>query len=227
MIINKKTLWLTLISGLIFLAFLASIFLINFHIIQKSSPYIFSDYHTLPNLQSPQPVAIVLGALVHSNGQMSDMLTDRVAQAITLYRAQKIQKILVSGDHGQVHYDEVNVMKNFLLIQGVLPTDIFLDHAGFDTYDSLYRAHHIFGIDSAVIITQEFHLSRAVYIGRSLGMNVSGLIADRYIYAGIERNQFREILARVKAYLNVNFHSQPKYLGPPIPITGDSRLSWD
>ena len=140
---------------------------------------------------------------------------------------EKVSKILVSGDHGTVEYDEVNTVKAYLLENGVQPENIFLDHAGFDTYDSIYRAKEIFEVESVVIVTQEFHLPRAVYIGNSLGIETHGYIADRQPYVAAIWNSFRESLARIKAFLNVTLNSKPKYLGEPIPITGDGTLSWD
>jgi len=171
--------------------------------------------------------ALVLGARVWNNGDMSDIFKDRVITAINLYEDDKVEKILVSGDHGQDNYDEVNAAKRYLLEQGVNPEDIFLDHAGFDTYDSLYRAKEIFQVDSLVVVTQDFHLDRALYIADNLNMDAVGVSADRHKYVGENYRNRREKLATIKAYLNVMFKVKPKFLGSAIPITGDSRLSWD
>lgn len=192
-------------------------------ILGKSNDFIFDDIDNVPEAQT----AIILGAKVHEDGTMSDMLYDRVMTAIDLYNGGKVEKILISGDHGRIAYDEVGTVKDFLLKKGVKKQDIFIDHAGFDTYDSMYRARDIFKIDSAIVVTQEFHLNRAVYIGKSLGLNVYGMKADRHIYLGMEMNIFREYFARVKAFFNVLFNSKPKFLGEEIPITGDSSRSWD
>lgn len=172
-------------------------------------------------------VVLILGAKVYSQGSMSGMLQDRVETAIDLYQSNQVEKILVSGDHGQDNYDEVNAVKKYLLEKGVSRSDIFLDHAGFDTYDSLYRAKEIFQVRSLIISTQNFHLPRAVYIGRELGVETYGISADRHLYTNVNYNEFREIFSKVKAFLDVNLNAKPKFLGEKIPISGDSEKSWD
>lgn len=211
-----------LFLGIIFV-FLLAFYLINVSILRTSQPFLYDSVEDVPLAEA----AIILGAKVFPDGRMSDMLTDRTLTALELYESGKVQKILASGDHGQTEYDEVNAIKNFLLDKGVKPEDLFMDHAGFDTYDSLYRARDIFGIRSAVVVTQTFHLPRAVYIGRSLDIDVYGMKADRQPYLFAKRNAIREKLASIKAFLNILFHSKPTFLGEPIPIQGDGRLSWD
>lgn len=211
------------ISFFVFLFVLLGTFFIYQFVADASSGFLYSDIQKIPQKQ----VALVLGAKVKSSGAMSDILKDRVATALDLYRAKKVSKILVSGDHGEEEYDEVNAMKDFLLKEKVRPEDLFLDHAGFDTYDSVYRAREIFQVDSLIVVTQEFHLVRAVYIARSLGIDAVGMAADRQKYLGMARNELREIPARVKAFLDVAFGSKPKFLGEKIPITGESGKSWD
>jgi len=203
--------------GLIF------IMAVHTYIDLKSEAYIYSDIKDLPDAQ----VALVLGALVNSEGELSDILKDRVDTALELYDAKKVQKFLLSGDHGRYTYDEVNAMKDYLLEKGIPKEDIFLDHAGFDTYDSIYRAKEIFEVESMIIVTQKFHLPRAIYIARSLGLENYGIIADKHKYLKAVYNERREFLAQIKAFYNVIFHSKPEFLGDLIPITGDSSLSWD
>ena len=147
------------------------------------------------------------------------MTKDRAEPAIELYQRKKVQKILISGDHGTNNYDEVNTIKDFLLKQGIPGEDIFLDHAGFDTYDSLYRAKEIFQVSSVIVVTQRFHITRAVYIGQSLGVETTGIAADKQDYGHVECVEFREKIARVKAFLDVVFHSKPKFLGEAIPAS--------
>jgi len=216
---KKKMLVSALILLLGFLIFLA----INFYIPKVSSSKIFEEIDDVPEAQT----ALILGAKVYSDGTLSDVLADRTIKGIELYKNGKVSKILVSGDHGRTEYDEVNAIKEYLLSNGVLGDDIFLDHAGFDTYDSLYRAREIFEVESLVIVTQEFHLPRAVYIGNALNIETYGYVADRQSYLADSRNRMRESLARIKAFGNVTFKSKPKFLGDAIPITGDSSLSWD
>lgn len=197
--------------------------LVNVYIIKQGKKNIYKHINDVPQAQA----VIILGALVYKDGSLSPILKDRVLCAMELYDQGKVEKFLVSGDHGREYYDEVNAIKDYLLANGIPAEDIFLDHAGFDTYDSLYRARAIFQIDSLVIATQEFHLSRSVYIADSLGLQVSGLAADRQQYYGMVWNQSREVLSRFKAFINVMLIFPPKYLGDVIPITGDSSLSWD
>jgi vancomycin permeability regulator SanA len=198
------------------------IIVINLNMVNFSKKY----ERNIENLPDAQCV-IILGAKVYPDGTLSDMLRDRADTAIEVYKSGKAKKILVSADHGQKKYDEVNAIKNYLLTKSIPKEDIFLDHAGFDTYSSLYRAKEIFDVTSAIVTTQNFHLSRAVYIGNSLGIKTYGLSADTERYPGIFYNQLREVPARLKAYVNVLFKTKPKYLGNKIPITGNSDASWD
>ena len=197
--------------------------LINLSINSQSKDLIYTNIDDIPEAKT----AIILGAKVYDSGRMSDMLHDRVVTGVELYQNGKVEKLLISGDHGQKEYDEVNTIKEYLLSAGIPKEDIFLDHAGFDTYDSMYRAKEIFQIDSAIIVTQEFHLPRSVYIGKKLGLDVYGMVADKQPYLYMGRNNIRESIAKVKAFFNVLFNSKPTYLGEQIPITGDSSLSWD
>ncbi|MFH1253696.1 MAG: ElyC/SanA/YdcF family protein [Candidatus Uhrbacteria bacterium] len=166
----------------------------------------------------PEKVVIVLGASVLSSGQPSDMLADRLLTALEIYQAGKAEKFLLSGDHGQVDYNEVDTMKNFLVAKGVPEGDIVLDHAGFDTFDTMVRAHEVFLLDSAIVVTQKYHLPRALYLGQTADMEVFGVAADRQTYIKMPYFIFREYLARVKAVLEVWFQAEPKYLGETIPI---------
>lgn len=165
--------------------------------------------------------ALIPGAAVFPSGALSPIFLDRVDAALSLYEAKKVKKILVSGDNSTVTHNEVNPVRLYLLDHGVLDQDIFLDHAGFDTYSSMYRARDIFGVTSMLITTQSFHLPRAVFIARTLGVDARGMRAD--VGTVLFRNYLREILANEKAVLNLFFHTKPKYLGEKIPITGDGR----
>jgi SanA protein len=173
------------------------------------------------------PVGVVLGARVIGAKQVSAIYADRLQTGADLYKAGKIKKILVSGDHGQPNYDEVNAGKDYLLAQGVPKSDIFLDHAGFDTYNSMYRAHKIFGVDKALIVTQNFHLPRALYLGHALGIDVLGCRADKQEYQGMANLKFREIFARVKAWLDIFCKASPKYLGETYDMAGNGEQTWD
>ena len=173
------------------------------------------------------PVVIVLGAKVKADGEPSDILRDRLLTAIDVYRAGSADKIFVSGDDGQVEYDEVNAMRLYLLAASVDPDDIFLDHAGFDTYDTMIRANKVFGVTKAIVVTQAYHLPRALYLADAFGIEVQGVAADKQTYRGILRYKARELLADVKAVVDVVLQSSPHFLGDVIDITGDGQVTWD
>jgi len=202
---------------------LAFVVAANLWVLYSLPSLVYEKAGDVPKVQ----VALILGARVFSDGRMSHMMQDRADAGLELYRAGKVRKIIMSGDHGTKTYDEVNTVKNYLLENGVSPADLFLDHAGFDTYDSLYRARDIFGAYSLVVVTQKFHLPRALYIGRSLGLEVYGYPADKRQYQGMFWNETREVAARTKAFLEVSLGAKPKFLGEKISVEGDSALSWD
>ncbi len=164
-------------------------------------------------------ILFVLGAGVLRDGSLSPILVDRVEAAIRLYVGHKVQKILVTGDNSSIYHNEVNPVRNYLLKNNIPDQDIFLDHAGFDTYSSMYRARDVFQVKSMIIVTQSFHLPRAVFLARALGIEAYGMNADNGNYK--ISNYVREIFADVKAVIDLVFHRSPKYLGDEIPITGD------
>jgi SanA protein len=170
-------------------------------------------------------VCIVPGARVYPDGRLSHIYYDRLMTAAELYRAGRVRRILVSADHRRTHYDESNAGKNFLLRQGIPARDIFTDHAGFDTYDTMIRAKRVFMVNDAVVATQRYHLYRSVYLGRALGMQVRGVIADRRGYQRMRYYRFRELFANIKAFRDIVLHADPRFYGAPIPITGDSSAS--
>ena len=179
--------------------------------------YIYNDATKAPDAE----VALIPGAAVLEDGALSPIFIDRVDMAIKLYEAKKVSKILVSGDNSTVIHNEVNPVRLYLISKGVPDQDIFLDHAGFDTYSTMYRARDIFGVSSVLITTQSFHLPRAVFIARQLGIKAYGLNAD--VGHILFRNYVREMLADEKAVLDLMFNRKPKYLGDKIPIIGDGR----
>ena len=173
------------------------------------------------------PIAIIFGAKVKDDGTPSDILRDRLLTGIDLYDRHVVAKLLLSGDDGQIAYDEVNAMREFVVDRGVAPSDVFLDHAGFDTFDSVVRASRVFGVTRAILVTQDYHLPRALYLASAFGISVQGVSADRQTYRGILRYELREFLADVKAVFDVVLHVSPKYLGEPVDTTGDGRVTWD
>lgn len=169
-------------------------------------------------------VAIVLGASVIGTSTLSVVLRERADTAIELYNKHKVAKILVSGDNSDVTHNEVDPVGKYLVSKGVPKTAIFLDHAGFDTYSSMYRASSVFLVESIIIVTQPFHLKRAIFIARQIGMDAYGVPASNsgsYIF-----NTLREIPATFKAVYDVMTRRQPKYTGPIYPVWGSSLPTW-
>src|SRR3989344_3077272 len=181
--------------------------------------YITTTVDSVPRTE----VALVLGASVY-RGKPSPVLAERADVAVALYRANKASKILVTGDNGALSYDEVTPVRKYLLGAGIPSQDIFLDHAGFDTYSSMYRAREVFLARSLTIVTQDFHLPRALWIARHLGLEAFGVVAEGGEHS--PNDYVREIPASIKAILNVMTERQPKYLGPTIPLSGNGEETW-
>jgi len=170
-------------------------------------------------------VAIVPGALVKPDGNMSAMLRDRIAGAVALYRAGTVTRILVSGDHHRLGYDETDTMRDAVLAAGVPAEAVFTDYAGFDTWSTMQRARQVFDVRSAVIVTQGFHAARAVDLGLAAGIATQGLtVGGSYGRKGRE-SSVREVLARVKGLGEATFRPAV-VLGPELPITGAGPRSW-
>jgi vancomycin permeability regulator SanA len=169
--------------------------------------------------------ALVLGAGVRDDGTPSDILKDRLEEGLALYRSGRVKKLLVSGDHRAAEYDEPNTMRTFLESRGVPPEYIFMDHAGVDTYSSIWRARHVFGAKRIVVVTQRFHLPRAVWCARGLGMEAEGRAADRRRYRGFVWHQLREVVSRTKAFVDVELSRTPRHGGAPIDLSADGRVT--
>ena len=209
----------------IFLVILTLIFLgINLHVklLTKKQIIEAQDASKLDNIDC----IVVLGAGVWGD-KPSPMLEDRLMQAIELYKNNVSSKLIMSGDHGKVEYDEVNIMKNFAIEQGVPSEDIFMDHAGFSSYDSIYRAKAIFDAKKVVVVTQKYHLYRALYIANSLGIEAYGVGSDPRKYIGATYREIREILARNKDFVKCIFKPKPTYLGETIPVSGSGDMTND
>lgn len=170
---------------------------------------------------------LVLGCWVNEHGQPSAMLYDRLTRGIELYDLGAAPKLLMSGDHGQVGYDEVASMKQFAVDREIASEDVFMDHAGFSTYESIYRARDIFQADKILIVSQEYHLYRALYIADQLGVEAYGVSSDYRAYAGQGYRECREILARAKDCFLCIFQPEPTFLGDAIPIFGDGNVTND
>ena len=204
--------------------FILIVFSINLYVKLSTKKQILTnnDYSSLQNIDC----IIVLGAGIWGD-KPSPMLEDRLLQAIDLYKKGVASKIIMSGDHGKAEYDEVNVMKKFAIEKGIPSEDIFMDHAGFSSYESIYRAKDIFEAKKVVVVTQEYHLYRALYIANSLGLEAYGVGADPRQYVGALYRELREILARNKDFVKCLYKPEPTYLGETIPVSGSGDLTND
>ena len=191
---------------------------INFYVVGMANKRMIkdNDYSSLKNVDC----ILILGAGIWGD-KPSPMLQDRLDEGVKLYKEGIASKIIMSGDHGREEYDEVNIMKEYAIEQGVPSEDIFMDHAGFSTYESIYRAKEIFDADNIVIVTQEYHLYRALYIAEKLDINAYGVNSDPRKYSGQTFRELREILARNKDFINCIIKPEPTYLGESIPVSGD------
>jgi len=178
-----------------------------------------SSIYTLEEVPSAR-VALVLGARVYPDGRLSPMLADRVDTAIALYRAGKVEKLLMSGDNSHADYNEPGAMMAYAIRQGVPAEDIQPDYGGRRTYDSCYRARHIFQVEEAIVVTQEFHLPRALFLCQNLGVAAVGVAADRRLYhpRSIAWSEARETPATLAALLDIIRRAPPPVLGDPIPL---------
>ena len=168
---------------------------------------------------------IVLGCQVKDDGSLSHMLRDRLIRALEVYETGAAPKLLMSGDHGREDYDEVGAMKNYAIENGVPSEDVFMDHAGFSTYESVYRAKEIFQADKVIIVTQEYHLYRALYIAEQFGIEAYGVPSDLNTYGAQYIRDIREILARCKDWMMCILKPAPAHLGESIPISGNGDLT--
>ncbi len=170
---------------------------------------------------------LVLGCRVHEDGSPSLMLADRLEKGIELYESGASARLLMSGDHRRSEYDEVNTMKAFAVEQGVPSEAVFMDHAGFSTYDSIYRAKDVFQAEKIIVVSQEYHLSRALYIAERLGLDAYGVAAADISYQGATYRSLREAAARGKDFLLAWVQPQPKFLGEAVPVSGNGDLTND
>lgn len=170
---------------------------------------------------------MVLGCGLRKDGEPTQMLRDRLDKGIALYQAGAAPKLLMSGDHGRIQYDEVNKMKEYAMERGVSSGDVFMDHAGFSTYESMYRAQEIFQAERMIVVTQRYHLYRAVYDAGHMGIETVGVPAKEVRYGGQKMRDLREILARNKDIVTCLVKPEPTYLGEAIPVSGDGNVTND
>jgi SanA protein len=194
---------------------------VNIAVKYYANRYCYSYPKNLPD----SPVAIVFGAGLYRNNQPSNYLKDRLDKGIELYEMGKVKKLLLSGDNGRDEYDEITVMKEYCTQHKVDSADIYLDYAGFDTYSTIYRAKNIFKIDSAILISQNYHLDRAIMLGRQKGLTVFGAVADKQKYGSLRRNKAREYLAVIKSIIDLKRNRKPRFLGETVDIRGISNYT--
>lgn len=224
---KKKPYFLKLLSALLILGLVGGIgiLVLNGIVIGSTNSQLLSqeDAAKLTDVDC----ILILGCAVKADGQPSHMLEDRLKRGVALYKAGATTKLLMSGDHGQAYYDEVSVMKQFAVDADIPGEDVFMDHAGFSTYESIYRAKEIFQAEKIIIVTQKYHLYRALYIAKQFGLEAYGVDADYRTYSGQTARDLREILARVKDWANCIVKPEPTYLGDAIPIWGSGDLTND
>lgn len=222
---EKNMLKILIIIILILCALIGIMMLsINFYVVNKTKSKIVTEKQA-KELENVDCI-LVLGAGIWGD-KPSPMLEDRLLQGITLYNNQTSSKIIMSGDHGKEEYDEVNVMKDFAIEKGVKSEDIFMDHAGFSTYDSVYRAKEIFKAQKIIIVTQKYHLHRALYVAEKLGIEAYGVASDPREYRGQVVRGLREVLARDKDFFKCIIKPEPTYLGDTIPVSGNGDATND
>lgn len=219
----KKFKLLIVIATVLLILGILTVFGINQYVKVVASKTIEQEAKNVPKADA----ILVLGCQVMEDGSLSLMLKDRLDKAVELYKEGIADKIIVSGDHGNKEYDEVNAMKSYLMENEIPSENIFMDHAGFSTYESLYRAQYIFEVEKLVVVTQEYHLYRAVYIGNKLGIETYGVPAAKTLYYGQTSREIREILARNKDFVKCIFKLKPTYLGESIPVSGNGDLTND
>lgn len=170
---------------------------------------------------------LVLGCGLNQDGTPSPMLGDRLQVGTRLYEEGASARLLMSGDHGREDYDEVNAMKTYAVDRGIPSENIFMDHAGFSTYESIYRARDVFKAKKIILVSQKYHLYRGLYIARALGLDAYGVAADMQSYAGQKYYETREVVARVKDFLTSIFKPRPTFLGEAIPVNGNGDITND
>ena len=217
----KKLILVLLILGI---SLSIIVFTINYHVTASTKNQVLKngEYSSLEDIDC----ILVLGAGVWGD-KPSPILEDRLLEGIKLYEEGISPKIMMTGDNGTNGYDEVNVMKNYAIEKGVPSEDIFMDHAGFSTYESVYRAKAVFEARRVIIVTQEYHLYRALYIANQLGLEAYGVPSNQRQYVGALYREVREVLARNKDFVQSIFKPKPTYLGEVIPIFGDGNLTND
>ena len=216
----KLTFIIFIIIGIITVS---GVFMVNWFVKLSTKDKIIENYTNIKDADA----ILILGCQVKPDGSLSLMLKDRLDKGIELYKSGVAPKVIVSVDHGRDDYDEVNAMKKYMIQNEVPSEDIFMDHAGFNTYDSMYRAKNIFNVNRCVVVTQKYHLYRSIYIGKALGMETCGVPAQNIKYVGQFGRDIREVLARDKDVVKCIFKPQATYMGDTIPVSNNGDITND
>lgn len=219
MLFVKVCLTLAMITGICILG-------ISTYMVMSEKKHVV-NMDTLSKNKMTADAIVVLGAGVRPDGSLSPMLEERLNTGIELYNQGVADCILMSGDHGTKGYDEVNAMKAYAIEKGIPSERIFMDHAGFSTYETMYRAKEIFKVEKVVVVTQEYHMYRSLYIANKLGIEADGVPCDTRQYKGAFYRGVREVLARNKDFVTVIFKPEPTYLGEAIPVSSDGNITND
>ena len=222
---KKVTKRVLLVLSLIIATIVVGVIGVNVFVMAVTSRRIISEEEA--SSKKDIDCIIVLGAGVKADGTPSLMLRDRLDKAAELYKAGVSDVILVSGDHRSQYYDEVNTMKNYLIENGVPSECKFMDHAGLSTYDSMYRVAHIFGVESAVIVTQKYHMYRALYDADSMGIDAYGVCAKEVTYNGQTYRDLREVAARLKDVGYCIIKPESEVSGEPISLEESGDVTND
>lgn len=209
-----KYLLIIILIGIIY------IFAINAYVVIKTKNNI------IETVETKYEAIVVLGCAVWGN-KPSPMLQDRLDTAIKLYEEGAAPKIIMSGDHTRENHDEVNIMKNYAVSKGVPSEDVFMDHAGISTYDSIYRVKYIFNLENILIVTQKYHLFRSLYISQKFEIKADGISANPRKYTNATYREIREVLARNKDYIKTIIKPPAKVMGETISVMGSGDITND
>lgn len=209
-----------MIIGIIIL--MIAIFSLNIYVVNNTKNEIVKE-ENVSNIDGVDCI-LILGAGIWGD-KPSPMLEDRLKEGIVLYKQGTTKKIIMSGDHSREDYDEVKIMKEYAESEGVPSEDIFMDHAGFSSYDSVYRAKEIFGVQKMIIVTQKYHLYRSLYIAKKLGIEAYGIESNLRIYPGQVFREIREILARDKDYFKCIMKPEASIMGEKISLDGSGDIT--
>ena len=209
-----------MIIGIIIL--MIAIFSLNIYVVNNTKNEIVKE-ENVSNIEGVDCI-LILGAGIWGD-KPSPMLEDRLKEGIVLYKQGTTKKIIMSGDHSREDYDEVKIMKEYAESEGVPSEDIFMDHAGFSSYDSVYRAKEIFGVQKMIIVTQKYHLYRSLYIAKKLGIEAYGIESNLRTYPGQVFREIREILARDKDYFKCIMKQEASIMGEKISLNGSGDIT--